>query len=227
MLLSSRAKRGICFFVNRKKKADSSGNPALGITDLEFFRSLLEAGEQESTVDRERLARNVGTLFRSKQQSKFRDVGRLAEALNRLPRKHGVSLRFILPVVLTQRRLNQAGGNGVHADAFCSQFQRIGLRHHDERGLRHAVEKAVPLRAEATCIQASISGTANGFSFRPNMQTNEVRHCREYITVSIEISHYPNAVLGFPLPKRGSLGRAIYRVDSFAVLFGKTTRARK
>jgi hypothetical protein len=33
-------KRGICFFANRKKKADSSGNPALGMTDLEHFRNL-------------------------------------------------------------------------------------------------------------------------------------------------------------------------------------------
>jgi hypothetical protein len=40
VLLSSRVKRGICFFANRKKKADSSGNPALGMTDLGFFRNL-------------------------------------------------------------------------------------------------------------------------------------------------------------------------------------------
>jgi hypothetical protein len=52
MLLSSRAKRGICFFVNRKKKADSSGNPALGMTDMEFFRSLLKTREQEAAVHR-------------------------------------------------------------------------------------------------------------------------------------------------------------------------------
>jgi hypothetical protein len=38
--MSSRAKRGICFFTNPKKKADPRANRALGMTLLEFFRNL-------------------------------------------------------------------------------------------------------------------------------------------------------------------------------------------
>jgi hypothetical protein len=45
-LMSSRAKRGICFFANPKKKQIPRANRDLGMTLLEFFRNLRSRARQ-------------------------------------------------------------------------------------------------------------------------------------------------------------------------------------
>src|SRR5579863_546059 len=77
----------------------------------------LQAGKQESTVHHQRLACNVGTFFRSKQQRKFCDVRWLPEALNGLLAEHGISLRFPLPVIFAERGLNITGSDCIHTHA--------------------------------------------------------------------------------------------------------------
>jgi hypothetical protein len=44
--MSSRAKRGICFFANPKKKQIPRANRDLGMTLLEFFRNLRSRARQ-------------------------------------------------------------------------------------------------------------------------------------------------------------------------------------
>src|SRR4029077_1383517 len=99
----------------------------------------LKARQQKSAVHGECLPGNVGTFLRSQQQRKFRNVRRLSQSRKRLFAKHGGSLCFILPVMLAERRLNQTGCNSIYVNALWSELQPIRLRHHDERGLRHAV----------------------------------------------------------------------------------------
>ena len=57
--------------------------------------------------------------------------------------------RFVFPVVFAEGCFHQAGRDGVHAHAPRAEFQRVGLRQHDERGLGHAVEQALELGANA------------------------------------------------------------------------------
>ena len=77
------------------------------------------------------------------------DLRRLAEVLHRLRFLHFRPAGFVLPVKLTQRRLYQPGSDGVYPNSLGTQLSRVRLRHHDQRRLRHAVEHAFKLRAEA------------------------------------------------------------------------------
>src|SRR5581483_1993771 len=56
---------------------------------------------------------------------------------------------LVFPVILAQVSLDETGRDCVHADAAGAELDGEGLRHHDERRFRHAVEHAVKLRSHA------------------------------------------------------------------------------
>src|SRR5262245_36841074 len=66
------------------------------------------------------------------------DLVGLADAGHRLFGFESGAVAFVLPEVLAEIGLDQAGGDGVHADAVRSKLARPGPRHHDQAGLREA-----------------------------------------------------------------------------------------
>src|SRR5580692_10804906 len=75
-----------------------------------------------------------------------------------------LALHRVAPVIRAQFRLDQPRSNRIHANAFWSQFQRVGLRHHNERGFGHAVEQALELGPHAGDGRDIDDGTGAAFA---------------------------------------------------------------
>ena len=105
-------------------------------------------GKQAAAIHDQRLAGDIRAAIAGEQERDFGNFVGLSEMLDGLIFDDLAELGFVVPEIFAQNGLDQAGCDRVDSHAVGSQFQGIGLRHHDERGLGHAVEQAVELWTE-------------------------------------------------------------------------------
>src|ERR1035437_10161821 len=104
--------------------------------------------QEPPTVDDQGLAGQIRSAIGGQQERNFGNFVRLAEMLDGLRVDDLAQFLLVLPEVLAEHGPDQAGSDGIDAHAFGPELQGVGLRHHDERGLGHAVEHAVELRPQ-------------------------------------------------------------------------------
>src|SRR6266404_5441417 len=116
---------------------------------LQFQKKSQPSHQCSPPVHHNCLSRHIGSAVTGKQHGQLGDFGRLSEMLDRL-RAYDFGLHLLVfPVVLAQYGLDQAWSDRIDAYAFRPEFERVGLRHHEQGRFGHAVKEAVELRTQA------------------------------------------------------------------------------